>query len=435
MKLLSINVNEILIDKHRQRKTISQEDVLRLANSIAANGLIQPVVVRKDPEGNYLLVAGERRLRALTHLWFFDNQVRCGEFQFEVEHVPCIYQGDMDPDDAFEMELEENIRRVDLSWQERAQATAELNERRKRRAAAAGLAAPTIEELAETTHGSSGESLQRTRAEILVAPHLSDPDVAAASSPKEALKLLQRKEQASKNAALALSIGKSLIDEHTLHQGECFRVLEDIPDGTFDVILTDPPYGIDADQFSDSGGRVAGAHFYDDSWKTWNTLAKRLAVESYRVAKPQAHAYIFCDIDNFVLLKGFFQEQEWRVFRTPLVWVNPTAMRAPWPEHGPQRKYQICLFAVKGNRPVNRIYPDVVTYASDDNLGHHAQKPVALYLDLLTRSVRPGDTVLDPFGGTGPVIPAAHELKCRATYIEQDPAAFGIGVKRLEGLK
>src|SRR6185437_3938281 len=149
MKLLSINVNEILIDKHRQRKTISQEDVLRLANSIAANGLIQPVVVRKDPEGNYLLVAGERRLRALTHLWFFDNQVRCGEFQFEVEHVPCIYQGDMDPDDAFEMELEENIRRVDLSWQERAQATAELNERRKR-----------VQQLLDSQHLRSRSSLK-----------------------------------------------------------------------------------------------------------------------------------------------------------------------------------------------------------------------------------------------------------------------------------
>jgi DNA modification methylase len=58
-----------------------------------------------------------------------------------------------------------------------------------------------------------------------------------------------------------------------------------------------------------------------------------------------------------------------------------------------------------------------------------------LYYDLLRRSVSPGDRVLDPFAGSGPILPAAQELKCRATALEIDPAAFGIGVKRLEKLK
>jgi DNA modification methylase len=51
------------------------------------------------------------------------------------------------------------------------------------------------------------------------------------------------------------------------------------------------------------------------------------------------------------------------------------------------------------------------------------------------RSITPGDMVLDPFGGTGPILPAAHELKCKATYIEQDPVPYGIAAKRLAELK
>ena len=150
--------------------------------------------------------------------------------------------------------------------------------------------------------------------------------------------------------------------------------------------------------------------------------------------KTQAHAYVFCDIDNFVILKQRMQAAGWRVFRTPLIWVNPSAMRAPWPEHGPQRKYQLILYAIKGDKSVNQLYPDVLVYSSDENLGHQAQKPVGLYSDLLRRSARPGDTVLDPFGGTGTVLPAAHEHKCRATYIEADASAYGIAIGRLKDL-
>lgn len=435
MRLHSIAVSDIVISTNRQRREITPEKLLELAGSIEKNGLICPVVVRKDADDNIVLIAGERRIRAMMYIWdIFNGAVRCGEYAFESGHVPCIWQGEMDPLDAFEMELEENVRRVDLTWQERATATKQLIDLRRAQAARDGSAIPTLESIHEEIHGTTSNVVS-TRDQIAVATHLGDPDVAKAGSAKEAFKILKRKEQTAKNAALAIEVGRTLTQaSHDLHHGECLEVLADFPPETFDVILTDPPYGIDADQFSDSGGRVSGAHFYDDSWSTWNKLITVLSPELFRLAKPQAHSYIFCDIDNFVILKQHLQTAGWRVFRTPLIWVNPTAMRTPWPEHGPQRKYQICLFAVKGDRPVNRIYSDVLTHTSDDNLGHQAQKPVALYQDLLARSIRPGDSVLDPFGGTGPILSAAHELKCRATYIEQDAAAYGIAVKRLQEL-
>ncbi|MGI0134443.1 MAG: DNA methyltransferase, partial [Candidatus Micrarchaeaceae archaeon] len=122
-------------------------------------------------------------------------------------------------------------------------------------------------------------------------------------------------------------------------------------------------------------------------------------------------------------------------FRTPLVWHNPTSNRVPWINSGPQRKYQLILYAVKGGRNVTKIYPDLVTIPSDANPGHHAAKPVALYQDLLRRSVAPGDRVLDPFCGSGPIFPAAQEEKVLATGVELMPEAYAIAAKRLEELK
>jgi site-specific DNA-methyltransferase (adenine-specific) len=436
MQIHSIPVDEILIPKNRQRKEFKAEDLIDLAGSITKNGLMHPVVVRKDADGNVMLVAGERRLKAMAYVWNFGDSVECGDYQFPENCAPCIMHSELSELDAFEMELEENIRRVDLPWQDRAAATKQLYDLRKAQAEAAGEKLPGYADIAEEVHGTSPAAADQTRMEILVASHLDDEDVKGARTAKDAFKALKRKEDVRRNEALAQSVGVTFTNAvHRLEQGDCFEILESIPAESFDVILTDPPYGIDADQFGDSGGNSAGSHFYDDSWTTWNLLARRLAGESFRVAKAKAHAYMFCDIDNFVMFKSYMQEAGWKVFRTPLIWINPTAFRAPWPDQGPQRKYQVALYAVKGNRPVSRLYPDVLTYTSDDNLGHQAQKPVDLYVDLLKRSANPGDTVLDPFMGSGPIIPAAHQLKCRATGIEINPAAYGIAVSRLKGLE
>ncbi len=435
MQLHEVHVNSLIIPDNRQRREFKPEAIVELASSISQNGLIQPVVARQNKEGQMVLVAGERRIKALKYVWEFNQPVRCGGQTFEEGIVPCLLLGELTPIEAFEIELEENIRRTDLTWQERSVATQRLLVYRTAQAVAKGIAPPTMNELSAETRGTGGDSVDRTRKDVIVAKHLDDPDVAKAKTVEEAFKILKRKEERQRNADLGVSVGKTFTAElHHVYNGSCLDVMPTMESETFDVILTDPPYGIDADQYGDSGGRTPGSHKYDDSLETWVYLMQGFSTESYRLAKSSAHLYVFCDIDNFITLKGMLALAGWRVFRTPIIWVNPTAMRTPWPEHGPQRKYQLIAYAVKGNRTVNSIAPDVVSYPSDDNLGHNAQKPVALYEDLLRRSIRPGNTVLDPFCGSGPIFPSAHNLKCAATGIELDTSAYGVAVKRIEGL-
>jgi len=432
MHLNLIAFKQIFIPENRQRKEFDSEYLVDLSTSIDRNGLINLPVLK---EGN-TLVAGECRLKAIEYLWSMGGKLRYQGQEIPDGLVPFQNLKNLDPIDAFEIELEENIRRKDLTWQESAAATSQLLELRRLQAEKKGIDAPTVAQIASEIRGTSGQAYEKTRAEIIVSRHMSDPDVAKAKSAKDALKTIKRKEDLRRSAALGVSVGATFTSAvHTLQKGNALTLMTELPSGEFDCILTDPIYGIDAQDFNDSGGKTAGGHFYDDSYELWKTHMHVLATEGYRFTKPLAHLYAFCDVTNFPEMKAIFFERGWKVFRTPLVWVNPTGMRAPWPDQGPQRKYQTILYAVKGNKHVNQLAPDVLTFPSDPNLNHNAQKPVALFTELLSRSLKPGDSVIDPFCGSGTIFPAAHGLKVRATGFELDDSAYGIAVKRLGDLK
>jgi ParB family chromosome partitioning protein len=90
------------------RQYFDEESLKELSESIRARGLLQPVIVRRDDDGGYTLVAGERRLRAAEI---------AGEGL-----VPAI----LSVHDLLEVALEENIQRQDLSALEEAEALAVL---------------------------------------------------------------------------------------------------------------------------------------------------------------------------------------------------------------------------------------------------------------------------------------------------------------------
>jgi DNA modification methylase len=433
-----IPISNIRVPENRQRREFDPSALMELTESIQEIGLINPLTVRYDPTSEgVVLVAGERRLRAIKDLWGMGGTLRCGGEPVEEGFVPAISIGDLDPIVAFETELEENIRRTDLSWQEKATAVAGLHELRTLQAQRSG----TVQRVADTAteiHGRSDGSYQDTvKKQIILAEHLDDPDIAGAASAKEAFKILERKEESREHAKRAAAIGATFgAHSHKLLLGDCRTWMAQLEPASFDVILTDPPYGMGADDFGDGAGRMVGiTHDYKDDVTGFRALMQDCVQHFDRVAKPAAHLYICCDLDQFPWLKETFNAAGWHVFRTPLINCKINSGRVPLPEHGPRRCYETILYAYRGDRRVTAIFPDVIQSRGDDNLGHGAQKPVELFVDLLRRSVRPGDSVLDPFCGTGTIFPACHELRARATGIEREAGYYGIAVQRIEELK
>lgn len=436
MQFIIALCDEIVIPPNRQRQEFEPEALMRLTESIEKTGLLHPIIVR-EVEGQWTLVAGERRLRAIKMLHDLGTP-----FNYAGELVPvdCIIASDftcLDPLQAREAELDENIHRADLTWQERAKAVEGLKSLRTEQAFAAGLSLPTVADIAKEVRGSSeGINQENTRQELIVARHLDNPEVAGAKTVNEAFKILKRKENLQRHEHLAKEVGTRFHSGlHKLHNGDILEAIDSVPSNHFDVILTDPPYGIDADEFGDCGGKATGgAHLYNDSYLHWLNLMAVVIKESFRVAKPHAHCYMFCDLTRFFELKDLMEEAGWKVFRTPLIWHKPNGNRIPWVDRGPQRQYEVILYATKGDRLVLKHGSDVLTFRQDQNLGHQAQKPVELFRELLSRSAHPGDKVLDLFCGTGPIFPAAHSLKVEATGFEISPAAYGIAVVRIKEL-
>ena len=98
-------------DPEQPRKTFDEEALQELAGSLDSNGLLQPIVVRPDPEGNngdYLLIAGERRWRAAGILGW--------------DTIPALIRDDVTASEAAKLQLLENIVRRDLNPVEEARA-------------------------------------------------------------------------------------------------------------------------------------------------------------------------------------------------------------------------------------------------------------------------------------------------------------------------
>lgn len=431
-----IPLTDITVSPRRFRKEFDPLALNELREDILKNGLLQPIVIRREGSAA-VLVAGERRLRALEDAYDLGCNVRHGTIHLEYGTAPCIDVGELSELARREAEYAENAVRRDFTWQENVAALDALSLLRAEQALAAGLPPPTIGDLSLEVRGNAQHGPRaETRKELIVAQHLDDPEIAGAKTVADAYKVLMKKERVAENTAMAQALGTALATSaHTVLNEDSVEWLARHPGGKYDVILTDPPYGMGADEFGDSGGKAAGAHAYVDDADTAFRCMTAIFVEGFRVTKAQAHLYMFLDIDYWQWARMSAADAGWRVHRTPLIWHKPSGSRMPWPQHGPQRRYEVILYAIKGDKPIERIAGDVLSYSSDDNLGHAAQKPVALYVDLLSRSARPGMRVLDPFCGTGPIIPAAAEMKCFSTAIELDPASYAIAAARAKSLE
>jgi ParB family chromosome partitioning protein len=109
---LLANIGEIKPNAFQPRKDFDEESIEELAQSIKENGIIQPLVVRKT-EGNYEIIAGERRWRAAQKVG--------------LTKVPVILK-DVSDRQALELALVENLQREDLNSIEEATAYEQLIE-------------------------------------------------------------------------------------------------------------------------------------------------------------------------------------------------------------------------------------------------------------------------------------------------------------------
>ena len=415
-----VPVENIIIPDDRQRTHIDPQHIDELEDSIcSASGLLHPIIVRNDGK---TLVAGECRLTTAKQIYSKNKRFTHWGDVVPDGHIPIIKLGDLSVDELEEAELDENIKRRELPWQDRCAAIARLEALRKKQAADRGepyRQRETAAEILGIPVTESGTAQKEIREARILNDYLDDPDVAKAKTQKEAIKIIGKKKQAEHRARLAETFGAQLSQERFPHDLRCGRmetIIANLPAATFDCIITDPPYGIDASSFGD---QAKASHQYEDSEEYALSLYQILAKEGARVCKDNAHLYAFCDIGLFYQIRDIFEASGWTPWYRPLIWFkgNNSGM-LPAPEYGPRNTYEAIIYCRRGGRKTCCVGPDVLTVPALARPEFGAQKPVALYEEILSRSCDPGDKVLDPFCGAGPVFRAAAALSCTATGIE-----------------
>lgn len=210
----------------------------------------------------------------------------------------------------------------------------------------------------------------------------------------------------------------------TVYQGDCRDVIPTMDRAEADLIVTDPPYGVQASSSmrkkQDKFTPILGD---DDKQQVIKILA-----ECTHPLRSHRHVYVFgFTIDELkapMCLGGCSE----------LIWdkqiLGMGGGEAPWgPQHekicfGVYMKSKSDVKAGRGNLSA-RMRSGSIIRVPRKNGGqvnrHMTEKPVPLLTQLIESSSRPGDTVFDPFVGSGSTLVAAIVLGRRAIGIEIDP--------------
>lgn len=199
---------------------------------------------------------------------------------------------------------------------------------------------------------------------------------------------------------------EEIIGNQRLILGDCREVMPTL--GTFDAVVTDPPYGIGRDGQKRTMGGNGGRKAYE--FKYWD--GKRPSAEVFRLILSSAPEQIIWGGNYFADLLP--PSMRW------LVWdkgqrINQSDGELAWTSQ------QAALRITEKNRVALLL----------EGAQHPTQKPVALMewcLGFLPEAV----TILDPFMGSGTTLVACQRLGRHGTGIELDPDYFEIACRRVE---
>ena len=228
-------------------------------------------------------------------------------------------------------------------------------------------------------------------------------------------------------------------DEHTIHHGDAYAILETLPEDCADAVITDPPYGTTQIEWDTAA-----------NWERLWPLIKRVARPNAVVVSYSAQPYTV-DLIN--------SNRDW--WRYEIIWAKTMgtryldANRRPLQGHeniqvfaerlnastyNPQKwdsgeyYHKTCTVehehynSIKNSNPTRASNGErhpltIISSANGNhqNKKHPSQKPTDLMRWLVRSYSNPGDTILDPFAGSGTTGVAALREGRQFIGIEQDP--------------
>ena len=200
--------------------------------------------------------------------------------------------------------------------------------------------------------------------------------------------------------------------EHgTIYCGDCLDILPTLADKSIDLVLTDPPYGINLEYEG-----------YQDTSENWYALMNKFIPEAKRVGKM-----IIMPSCKIYMMKWFYDNHppDWLIcWYKGSVGHNSFIGFNDWEPH-----------LVYGKTKTNLCMHDYFQTQSSPkkgSLGHPCPKPVAWAAWIVTRATVEADIILDPFAGSGTTAIACIRYKRKYILIEKEEKYCEIAAKRIE---
>jgi DNA modification methylase len=193
-----------------------------------------------------------------------------------------------------------------------------------------------------------------------------------------------------------------------------------------DLWLTDPPYNVNYE-----GG--TGLKIQNDNMKDaeFRQFLKDVYIAANCFLRPGAAFYIWHADSEGYNFRGAAFDAGWKV-RQCLIWLKSSLVMG---RQDYQWKHEPCLYGwTEGAAHTwnsDRKQTTILEFAKPSRNGEHpTMKPVDLFQYQMANSTKPGDIVLDSFGGSGTTMIAAERINRKARLMELDPAYCDVIVQR-----
>lgn len=216
-----------------------------------------------------------------------------------------------------------------------------------------------------------------------------------------------------------------------IEEADAFAGLRDLPDDAFQAAILDYPWKFDTSNGSDRFGHDRGTG-ESDLYTTATTarLGDVVLPELGRVVKPGGWVFLFADDDVYPDFRRLVEDEESVTRRRTLYWDSDSmGMGYYFRVQG----YPVIPATVGDTDRYVQGRPNVIR-ARQTGVGadYHTQKPVDLYRDLLADPVlAPGESLLEPFGGTCPGAVVAQERDLDYLAFEVHPDALALARDRI----
>ena len=201
------------------------------------------------------------------------------------------------------------------------------------------------------------------------------------------------------------------------------------PAESIDLLLTDPAYeSLEKHRAIGTTTRLKHSKSSSNDWFRVfpNARFGELFDEAYRALKPDRHFYLFCDAETMFVAKPEAERAGFKFWK-PLVWDKRTIGMG----YHYRARYEFVLFFEKGKRRLNNLGVADIISVPRVHRGYPAEKPPEVSEILIQQSTAAGETVADPFMGSGSVGVAALRSGRRFIGTDVNIEAVRLTAKRL----